>query len=94
MQKRHTPLLITGIALFAYALILVLLVQVEAGHDDASINSIGDAVWYSLVTITSVGYGDYYPVTTGGKFLGGILVLCSVGLFGYIVGSLGNRITK
>lgn len=66
----------------------------ESGNDDASILSIGDAVWYSLVTITSVGYGDYYPVTTGGKFLGAILVLCSVGLFGYIVGSLGNRVTR
>lgn len=45
-----------------------------------------DALWYSLVTLTTVGYGDFFPKTTGGRFLVGVpLMLIGIGLLGFIL---------
>ena len=50
-----------------YLLALVLLTWAESADPDASIQNIADAFWYSLVTLSTVGYGDLYPVTGLGK---------------------------
>jgi voltage-gated potassium channel len=39
------------------------------------------AFWWAIVTITTVGYGDHYPVTAGGKIFAGILMVCGIGFF-------------
>lgn len=45
-----------------------------------------DALWYSLVTLTTVGYGDFFPKTSGGRFLVGVpLMLIGIGLLGFIL---------
>lgn len=45
-----------------------------------------DALWYSLVTLTTVGYGDFFPKTTGGRFLVGVpLMVIGIGLLGFIL---------
>lgn len=67
------------IAAASYLLLINLLVFFEKGNG-GSIESIGDSIWYSLVTLTTVGYGDYFPTTVGGKFIGGVFVVASLGL--------------
>lgn len=47
-----------------------------------------DAVWWSFTTITTVGYGDYYPVTTEGRWVAAILMTAGVGLFGVFAAAL------
>jgi voltage-gated potassium channel Kch len=49
-----------------------------------------DAIWYTYVTITTVGYGDRYPVTQTGRVLGLIIMTAGVGLFGTFTGYLAN----
>ena len=49
---------------------------------DAKIQTAGDAMWWSLTTMTTVGYGDLVPVTTWGRLVGAILMLGGIGLFG------------
>ena len=63
----------------------------EQDAPDATITSAPDALWYVLVTISTVGYGDEYPVTTGGRALGSIVILIGVGIFGTFTGYLANR---
>lgn len=45
----------------------------------------GDGMWWAVTTVTSVGYGDYYPVTTPGRILGGILSIFGVTMFGIVI---------
>lgn len=77
------------IFLLIIALIIVLnlvLVSLEKGAENSSISNIWDAMWYMMVSLTTVGYGDMYPVTHGGKIIGYIYVIASVGLIGYLIG--------
>ena len=78
-------------ALVVYLLLLLLLLSAEARSPDASIRSFWDAVWFSLITMTTVGYGDLSPVTAGGRVLGLIFALCSIGILTALI-SLGIQL--
>ncbi|MFV1858112.1 MAG: potassium channel family protein [Anaerolineales bacterium] len=67
-----------------------LIVAVEAGNPEANIKSAGDGVWWAFVTITTVGYGDRYPVTPTGRLFGMLTMMLGVGLFGVLTGFLAN----
>jgi voltage-gated potassium channel len=51
-------------------------------HGDANIKTANDAVWWAFTTITTVGYGDRFPVTAEGRIIAAILMTAGVGLFG------------
>jgi voltage-gated potassium channel len=53
---------------------------------DANIKTAEDALWWSIATITTVGYGDKYPVTTEGRVIGVILMVAGVSMFGCLSG--------
>jgi voltage-gated potassium channel len=53
---------------------------------EANIKNAQDAVWWAFVTITTVGYGDRYPVTSEGRLVGALLMTAGVGLFGTFAG--------
>lgn len=76
------------------ALLLVVFSSVAALHfenDPASnIKTAEDAIWWSLTTITTVGYGDRFPVTAEGRFVAAILMCAGVGLFGILSGFLAS----
>ena len=74
-----------------YLLLLILLVAAEAGAPGATIKGFWDAVWFSLITMTTVGYGDLAPVTAAGRFLGLIFALCSIGILTALI-SLGIQL--
>ena len=85
-------LLLFGLGL-CYILVLILLAAVESGSPEGKIRSFGDAFWYSIVTLSTVGYGDLYPVTALGRWVGLILVLMSVGLLSFIVSAMIGLLT-
>jgi voltage-gated potassium channel len=47
-----------------------------------NIKTVGDALWWSLVIVTTIGYGDRYPVTTEGRFIAAALMIFGIGLIG------------
>jgi voltage-gated potassium channel len=59
-------------------------------HADGNIKTADDAVWWALVTITTVGYGDRFPVTTEGRVIAVVLMFAGVGLFGTFSGFLAS----
>ena len=64
-----------------YALLLGLLTICEGRAPEGHIRTLADAFWYSVVTMTTVGYGDLYPVTIIGRLIGLLLMMASLGAF-------------
>lgn len=64
----------------------------ERNAPDANITSFGDALWWSLTTITTVGYGDRYPVTPTGRMVALGLMVAGIALLGAVTGSLASWI--
>jgi voltage-gated potassium channel len=64
----------------------------DAEHDapGATITNFGDAIWWALVTVTTVGYGDYYPVTFEGRFIAVLLMLSGLALVSVITVSFAS----
>jgi len=58
----------------------------EQDEPTANIKTAGDAIWWSVSTITTVGYGDVYPVTGEGRILAMFLMVSGIGLFGILSG--------
>jgi len=85
-------------ALFTLVFIAILVLEfgslgmlkIEADAPNANITTASDSLWYMIVTMSTVGYGDQYPVPTAGRVLGAAVILVGVGIFGTLTGYLAN----
>jgi len=68
----------------------VLVLQFESRSADANITTGGDALWWALVTITTVGYGDFFPVTGAGRITGAFVMFAGVGIIGALASILAS----
>jgi voltage-gated potassium channel len=62
----------------------------ESDADGANITTGWNAFWYSIVTITTVGYGDYYPVSVGGRVFGMFIMATGIGVIGALASILAS----
>ena len=67
------------------------LTQMDAAPADGQFNDITQAMWWSVVTLTTVGYGDIIPVTPLGKLLSGFIMLLGIGLVALPAAILGGK---
>ncbi|MCD5347603.1 ion transporter [Agromyces sp. S2-1-8] len=81
-------LLLLGVLVLQFGSISILAVEEDA--EGANITSASDAIWYTIVTISTVGYGDQYPVTNPGRLIGALIIIVGVGIFGTFTGYLAN----
>lgn len=79
--------------IFIYVIALAML-QAERNAPDATITTFGDALWWALVTITTVGYGDTYPVTGVGRFLAVLLMGGGIVIVGTVSAIVVSYITE
>jgi voltage-gated potassium channel len=68
----------------------VLVLQFESQSPEAKITTGGDALWYAIVTITTVGYGDYFPVTAAGRITAMFIMFMGVGIIGALASILAS----
>jgi len=77
----------TSLVLFIASLAVL---DAERGAKGASITTFGDAAWWAMTTVTTVGYGDRYPITAQGRFIAGGLMLAGIALLGIVTASLAS----
>jgi voltage-gated potassium channel len=91
VRKKREELTISLVFTFFLLLIassLVYYVEHEAQPDKFA--SIPETMWWGIATLTTVGYGDIYPITGLGKLLGGLIAVMGVGLFALPAGILAS----
>jgi voltage-gated potassium channel len=66
----------------------------ERPVEGSNIKNFGDALWWAVTTVTTVGYGDRYPTTTEGRFLAVLLMLMGISLVGVITASVASWFVK
>lgn len=81
-------LLLMGILVLEFGSLAM--VGIEGGQPGANITTASDGLWFTIVTISTVGYGDLYPVTNPGRLMGSLIIVVGVGIFGTFTGYLAN----
>ena len=87
-----------GAAFFILFIILIIsssgMYLVEKDIQPEKFGSIPQSMWWSIVTLTTVGYGDVYPVTSMGKFFGAIIIILGIGTVALPSGILASAFTE
>ncbi len=86
-QGAFTAAVVIAILMIIFSSIAIL--QVE-NDPNSNIKTAEDAIWWAYVTITTVGYGDKFPVTTEGRIIAALLMTVGVGLFGTFTAYLAS----
>ena len=87
--SRKGELAVAGMIFFSAVLASSTLMHYAEGHVNPEFDSILSSFWWSVITLTSVGYGDVYPITTFGKFIASCTAIMGIGLQGLLVGIIG-----
>ena len=87
-KKSYNYLVVFLLFILIYVLLLCALVLFEKGNPASSIHTFADAVWFSLATLSTVGYGDITPVTPMGHVIGVVFLLLSMGVLVALFGSV------
>lgn len=87
MQGTLTAAAIIAVLMVIFSSIAILQVETDP---NSNIKTAEDAIWWAYVTITTVGYGDKFPVTTEGRIIASLLMTVGVGLFGTFTAFLAS----
>jgi voltage-gated potassium channel len=90
--RKRTKATFATVAMIAMLMVVfssIAILQVES-VPNSNIISAEDALWWSYVTVTTVGYGDKYPVTLEGRIIAALLMTTGVGLFGTFTGFVAS----
>ena len=84
INKNKKQSALTSVALLSFVVVIFSSIAILEFETDvnSNIKTAEDAIWWSYVTITTVGYGDKFPITTEGRIIGAILMTTGVGIFG------------
>lgn len=66
----------------------------EHAAQPEAFSSIPESMWWSIITLTTVGYGDIYPITIGGRIIGGLIAIIGIGFFALPAGILASGFSE
>ncbi len=91
IQQREKSAVMATVLMLLFAAFVgsVLILEFEA-DSTSNIKTAGKALWWAIVTMTTVGYGDYVPVTTAGRILASLMMILGVCLIGVISGTFAS----
>jgi voltage-gated potassium channel len=88
--SKKEELTIAGLLFFLALIISATLIYFAEGSRQECFSSIPKSLWWAVITFTSVGYGDTYPITALGKFIGSFVAILGVGIHGMFIGIIGS----
>lgn len=92
LKKRAESVFLSAMMLTIITLAFgaIAILNCERDVPGSNIKNASDAIWWAFVTVTTVGYGDHFPVSQEGRFIAAILMLVGVGLFGTFSGFVAS----
>ena len=88
---------VTGVLLFSTVIVVsccIGVLHLEMGAPDANIHTAEDVAWWAVVTISTVGYGELFPVTPGGRILSVFIMVVGIGSFATLVGAVAGTMLR
>lgn len=93
-EKKEELLLVVFVAVVLLIIFSSLMYFIEKDVQPEAFSSIPAAMWWGIMTLTTVGYGDIYPITTLGKIIGALIAFLGIGLFALPAGILGSGLVE
>lgn len=88
----RTLVYVAGAAVAAVGLGALAVLDAERGAPGANISTFGDAIWWAATTVTTVGYGDFFPVTTQGRYVAAVLMIIGIGMVGAVTAAVATTL--
>jgi len=85
-------LYLAGFSFFTIIFGAIGIYLVEPGNPNANIKNLDDAFWWAVSTISTVGYGDVYPVTTAGRIIATVIMFAGIGILGTFISTVGAKL--
>jgi voltage-gated potassium channel len=92
--KHHSLFRVLIAAVMTLILGAWLVLLFERNAKGSNIHNYPDALWWAIVTVTTVGYGDRFPVTEGGRIVAVVLMLLGIGLIGVLTATVASVFVK
>lgn len=92
--RRHAAGFALGLAGFTWLTSAVLFTMVEDVGPHGRVSSFFDALWWSLTTITTVGYGDLFPITAAGRIVGGFTMVVGISTFAIVTAKFAEFLVR
>ena len=92
--RGRITLYVTGAASLLVFVAALAVLDAERPAAGSSIKTLGDAIWWAVVTVTTVGYGDEVPITPQGRVIAGALMVCGLALLGIVTATFAAWIVE
>ncbi|GAI03622.1 unnamed protein product, partial [marine sediment metagenome] len=93
-EKKEELVLVIFIVFLLLIIFSSLMYFIEKEAQPEAFSSIPEAMWWGIITLTTVGYGDVYPITSLGKILGALIAFLGIGMFALPAGILGSGLVE
>ncbi|WP_090066146.1 potassium channel family protein [Lentzea flaviverrucosa] len=92
--RQRVSIYVAGVTVIVVFCASLAVLDAERHAENASITTFGDALWWTLTTMSTVGYGDRYPVTGEGRLVAGLLMVGGIALLGVITGTIASWLVE
>jgi voltage-gated potassium channel len=79
---------------FGVVVVATTIIVVFEKHVDSRLSEFPDALWWAVVTVTTVGYGDITPETVGGRIVAAVLMIVGIGMFSLLTANISSKLTR
>ncbi len=92
--RQRVSIYVAGVTLIVGFCSSLAVLDAERHAENASITTFGDALWWTMTTMSTVGYGDRYPVTAEGRLVAALLMIGGIALLGVITGTIASWLVE